>query len=152
MLTFHKRLEIYKWVKFESNRRIQKISCNFAWVNLIASTKLMTKKSHTCVSLIKFITMLRRGTMQARLRKVPILVKCSKSETIVWIVGLSWKCHLTIMIGIFVIFFECVQLGIDIQEIQTLYFHDLTQLNQFQMPFWKVEKNCIMTTWLPQDD
>jgi hypothetical protein len=65
-----------------------------------------TKTSQTCLSLIKFITMLRRGIMQARLRKVSILVKCSKLEVIAWIVGLFRKCHLIVMIGIFVIFFE----------------------------------------------
>jgi hypothetical protein len=50
--------------------------------------------------------MLKRGTMQARFRKVSILIKCSKLEAIAWIVGLSGKCHLIIMIGSFVIFFE----------------------------------------------
>jgi hypothetical protein len=57
--------------------------------NFFASTKLMTKTSLDCASLIKFLTTLKRGTMQGTLLKVSILAKCSKFKIKAWIVGLS---------------------------------------------------------------
>jgi hypothetical protein len=47
----------------------------------------MTKISQACASLIKFFMLLRRGTMQEKLKSVSTLAKCSKLEVTTWIVG-----------------------------------------------------------------
>jgi hypothetical protein len=49
----------------------------------------MTKTFQACARLIKFFTMLKRRTMQARFKKVSTLVRCSKLRATPWIVRLS---------------------------------------------------------------
>jgi hypothetical protein len=87
MFTFHKRLEKNKAIVFEPIKGSKNISCNYAWVNFFASTKLMAKTSLDCASLVKFLTTFKRGTTHRRFLKV--LAKCSKFNIRAWIVGLS---------------------------------------------------------------
>jgi hypothetical protein len=55
--------EIRKIQIHESNLKVvegsKNISCNYAWFSLIACTKSMTKTSHACASLIKFLWCLK---------------------------------------------------------------------------------------------
>ncbi len=78
----------------ESNLKVvdgfKSISCNFCLGYFDCLHQINDKNIPSSnASLVKFLTMFKKWTMEARFLKVSILAGCLKLEVVAWIVGLS---------------------------------------------------------------
>jgi hypothetical protein len=66
------------------------ISCNFCLGYFDCLHQINDKDIPSSnASLVKFLTMLKKWTMEARFKRVSILTRCLKLEVVPWIVGLK---------------------------------------------------------------